>query len=104
MIRTTLTLRVASVEIDRVLDYFRNNQVLQYSLDHSDALASEISVATDGSGDVMVTALWPSLDAYQGWLSNPWRDASNDRLAVLLKDAVVGVGRTFQIDHEVHKD
>ena len=66
MIRTMLTLHVDPTKVADVIDYYRRRDVLQFSLDHSDAVASEISVATDGSGEILVTALWPDADAYQG--------------------------------------
>ena len=103
MIRTVLTLRVDPAKVAGVLDYYREYDVLQYSLDHSDAVASEISVAADGSGEILVTALWPDAEAYQGWIDNPWRETSNERLGELLRDAEVGAGRIFEIDHDVRK-
>ena len=103
MIRTVLTLRVDPSRVDQVITYYRDRDVLQYSLDHSDALTSEISVASDGSGEILVTALWPDAAAYQGWIDNPWRDRSNVQLVELLRDAEVGVGRMYEIDHEVRK-
>ena len=103
MIRTVLTLRVDPSRVDDVVTYYRERDVLQYSLDHSDAVASEISVALDGTGEILVTALWPDASAYQGWIDNPWRESSNVQLAELLRDAEVGVGRIFEIDHEVRK-
>jgi hypothetical protein len=101
VIRTMLTLKVDPTRIGEVLDYYRAHDVLQYSLDHSDAVASEISVAADGSGEILVTALWPDADAYQGWIDNPWRERSNERLGALLRDAEIGPGRVFEIDHDV---
>ena len=103
MIRTVLTLRVDPSRIADVIAYYQEHDVLRYSLDHSDAVASELSVAADGSGEIMVTALWPDADAYQAWIDNPWREASNERLADLLRDAEVGAGRIFDIDHDVRK-
>jgi hypothetical protein len=103
VIRTMLTLRVDPAKIGEVLAYYREYDVLQYSLDHSAALASEISVAADSSGDILVTALWPDARAYQDWIDTPWRDSSNERLRELLRDAEVGAGRVFEVDHDVRK-
>ena len=103
MVRTLLMLRVEPSRVESVLGYYREREVLQYSLDHSDAVSSEISVAADGSGEILVTALWPDAEAYQGWIDNPWRDASSVDLAKLLRNAEVGAGRIFDIDHEVRK-
>jgi quinol monooxygenase YgiN len=103
MIRTLLTLRLEPAKISEVLDLYRADDILQYSLDHSDAVASEISVAADGSGEILVTAVWPDAAAYQGWLDNPWRAQSGVKLRELLRDAEVGEGRIFDIDHDVRK-
>lgn len=104
MIRTVLTLRVGPNRVDDVLAIYRVEDILQFSLDHSEALASEISVASDGSGEVMVTALWPDEAAYDGWLNHPSRKESAPRLAQFLDGAAeVGPGRIFTIDHAVSK-
>jgi quinol monooxygenase YgiN len=101
VIRTVLTLSVDPAMVNSVLDLYREEGILQYSLDHSEAVSSEISVSSDGSGTVLVTALWPDEAAYDGWVQNPWRAESNARLAELLKDAAVGTGRIFDVDHGV---
>jgi hypothetical protein len=103
VIRTLLTLRVEPSKVAEVLGYYRERDVLQFSLDHSDAVASEISVSADGSGEMLVTAVWPDAAAYQAWIDNPWRASSNVDLAQLLRDAEVGAGRVFEIDHDVRK-
>jgi quinol monooxygenase YgiN len=104
MIRTVLTLRVDPAHLEDVLAMYRDEDILQFSLDHSDALTSELSVASDGSGEIIVTALWPSEAAYEGWLNHPSRKESAPRLAQLLKGAAeVGPARIFVVDHAVSK-
>ncbi len=103
MIRTVLTLHLDPSRVNDVLAMYREEDILQFSLDHSDATASEISVADDGSGDVMITAVWPDQAAYDAWLNHPYRQESAPRLAELLHDAAVGAGRTFRIHHSVTK-
>ena len=104
MIRTVLTLTATPELVPEVLAFYRKENILQYCLDHSRAITSEISLATDDSGTILVTALWPDQEAYDGWVANPWRTESNDRMAELLKDAAVGTGQTFEIDHSVQRD
>jgi hypothetical protein len=101
MIRTVLLLRVQPDQVATVLDTYRTEGILEYSLEHSECLASELSVATDGSGEVLVTALWLDIAAYEGWLNNPWRGQSSTRLAEMLVNADVGAGRTYRIVHSV---
>ena len=103
MIRTLLSLKVEPDRVDDVLRMYRAEDILRFSLEHSDALASEISVAADGSGDIMITALWPDAVAYDRWLNHPYRQESAPRLANLLKNAQVGAGRVFSIHHAVSK-
>jgi quinol monooxygenase YgiN len=104
MIRTVLTLRVDPARLDDVLNMYREEDILQFSLDHSEALTSELSVAADGSGEIIVTAMWPNEQAYDGWLNHPSRKESAPRLAQLLKGAAdVGPGRIFVVDHAVSK-
>ncbi|MBF0817283.1 antibiotic biosynthesis monooxygenase family protein [Microbacterium paludicola] len=100
MIRTVLPLRVHPSKVEAVLELYRRKEILQFSADHADLVHTEISVAADGSGDMIVTAVWPSAEAYQGWLDHPWRAEAGDELNELLADAEVGVGRIYVIDHE----
>lgn len=104
MIRTVLTLRVDPARVADVLAMYRDEDILQFSLDHSEALSSELSIAADGSGEMIVTALWPNAAAYDGWLNHPSRQDSAPRLAQLLAGAAqVGAGRIFEVNHAVSK-
>jgi quinol monooxygenase YgiN len=104
MIRTVLTLRVAPERVAEVVEMYKQQDILQHSLDLTEALRSELSVATDGSGVVMVTAVWPSVEAYQAWLDNPRRHESNDRLNTVLRSGRVASGETFSIVQSVSKN
>ncbi len=101
MIRSILSLRPAPERVAEVLEVYRDADILQYSLDQSRAVASEISVATDGSGEMVVTALWPDPEAYQEWLDHPNR--RNDRLVAILDGVEVGSARLYAVDHAVTK-
>jgi hypothetical protein len=103
MIRTVLTLHASPEHVDDIVEVYRRADILQYSLDHSDALRSELSVAVDGRGTVLVTAVWPSVEAYQGWLDNPWRANSSQVLKDLLEGVEVGAGAVFEILQSVEK-
>jgi hypothetical protein len=104
MIRTVLMLHVSPGRVEEVVEVYRRADILQYSLDHSEAIRSELSVAVNGSGAVMVTALWPSVDSYQGWLGNPWRASSGIELREILDGVEVGSGEVFEIRQSVTKD
>ena len=103
MIRSVLTLRTDPELVEPILELYRAEQILQESLDLTRAIASEISVATDGSGEVIVTALWPDEAAYQEWLDHPNRGRAAPELTALLSGAEVGVGKLYQVDHGVSK-
>jgi hypothetical protein len=101
VIRTILLLRVQPDKVSAVLDAYRSEHILEYSLEHSECLASELSVATDGSGEVLVTALWPNVLAYEGWLNNLWRAQSSKRLTEILAQSEVGAGKTYEVVRSV---
>lgn len=100
MIRSVLTLRPAPDQVDAVLSLYRRESILQESLDLTRATASEIAAATDGSGEIIVTAVWPDEAAYQEWLDHPNRGRTAPELTVLLGTAVTA-GRLYAIDHHV---
>ena len=101
MIRSVLVLHPAPTQVEDVLDVYRQEQILQFSLDQSRAVASEISVAIDGSGEVLVTAVWPDIAAYQEWLDHPNRQ--RPRLVEILRGVEVGPAMLYEVDHDVHK-
>jgi hypothetical protein len=103
MIRTALTLDVSLERVNEVVEFYDSADILQYSLDHSEALASELSIALDGSGVIMVTDLWPSSESYQGWLDNPWRASSGDELRKFLREGEVGAGMLFEVVQSVER-
>lgn len=101
MIRSILVLQPEPAKVADVLAVYRDDDILQFSLNESRALASEISVALDGSGELVVTALWPDAAAYQEWLDHPRR--ANARLVEILRGVPVGAARLYEVDHEVRK-
>lgn len=103
MIRTMLTLTPLDGRAPAIVQLYRSEQILQESLDCTRAVASEISVAADGSGEILVTAVWPDADAYQEWIDHPQRGRTAPELQELLEGAKIGVGRIFNIDHAVTK-
>lgn len=102
MIRSVLTLQPGPGRVADVIEVYLDEQILRYSLDNSRALASELSVSVDGSGDILVTALWPDRDAYQEWLDHPNRQ--RQRLVDILQGVTVGAAALYEIDHSVTKD
>lgn len=102
MIRSVLVLRPVPDRVPDVIAVYRQEQILQFSLDNSRALASELSVAVDGSDEVLVTALWPDRVAYREWLDHP--DRQRPRLVEILEGVEVESARLYEIDHGVGSD
>ena len=100
MIRSILTLKTDPARAEQILALYRVEGILEESLELTRGVASEISVATDGSGEIMVTALWPDEAAYQEWLDHPKRERAAPNLRPLLSHAEIGVGKLFRVDHE----
>lgn len=96
MIRSVLTLNPPPEQVAGVLALYAREQVLQRSMDEAGAVAAEISVAADGSGDLLVTALWPDAAAYQGWLDHAFRAEFSAELDTLLNGRA-GTGRTYTV-------
>jgi hypothetical protein len=96
MIRTTLFLTTTPELAGDVLDVYEREQILQYSLDHSDAISAELSVSVEHPGQVMITALWPSAEAYQVWVDDPERARTSSILRELLSGEV-GAGGTWDV-------
>lgn len=103
MIRTVLTFQTSAQQATELLEFYRSEKVLQTSLDHTRALASEISVNTAGRSDVMITALWPDQEAYDEWLRHPERDRFTAGLERILGDDMPRAGATYEIDHDVRR-
>jgi len=81
MIRSVLFLRPVGGDEKSVERFFEQEQVLQRAAETPGFLSAELLRATDGSGLVLVTALWESQRSYQAWVDNPWRAANSERAA-----------------------
>lgn len=103
MIRSVLTFRTNPELVEPIFELYRTEEILQESLNLTRAVASEISAAVDGSGEVIVTALWPDEAAYQEWIDHPNRGRTAPELTALLAGAEIGVGRLYRVDHSVEK-
>jgi quinol monooxygenase YgiN len=103
MIRSVLTLRTTPENAERILELYRDQEILKESMELTRSLGSDIAVATDGSGEVVVTALWPDEAGYQEWLDHPKRGRTAPELSQLISGAEIGVGRLYLIDHNVSR-
>ena len=85
MIRSVLYLEPKDGDYDAVVEYFRREDVLGRALSQRGCLGGELHVPTNGSGPILVTALWESEDAYQGWVASPVRMVTAEPLSRLLR-------------------
>lgn len=85
MIRSVLYLEPKDGDYDSVVELYRREDVLGRALRQPGCLGSELQVPTSGSGPILVTALWRSAEAYEGWVSSPVRAAGSAALAALVE-------------------
>jgi quinol monooxygenase YgiN len=86
--RSVLYLRAKPGLRDALVDLFRRLDVPGHALRQEGCLSVEVQVPADEDGPVLVTALWTSRDAYDGWLANPWRESSGRELEPFLAEDV----------------
>lgn len=94
MIRSILYLQPRGGDAQAVADLYRRGRVLEVAVAQDGCLAAELQLPVNGSGPVVVTALWDTPEAYQRWVESPARAASSDELDELVEEPP---------DHSVHQ-
>jgi heme-degrading monooxygenase HmoA len=84
VIRSVLYLTPRGGDGRAIADFYRRHRVLERAVDQDGCLAADLELPATGSGDVLVTALWRDVDAYQGWVDSPFRSANAEELAELV--------------------
>jgi heme-degrading monooxygenase HmoA len=98
VIRSVLYLQPRRGDAGAVVDFYRRHRVLEHAVEQDGCFGAELQLATNGSGDVLVTALWRDRHAYQGWLDNPVRSTHAEELGRLVATFDAGVsGETYEI-------
>jgi heme-degrading monooxygenase HmoA len=69
-----------------VVDYYRRAGVLERARRQDGCLGAALQVPRDGSGQVLVTALWRDAVAYEGWVANPSRKQDAGELDSLVEE------------------
>lgn len=100
MVRTVLTLTVASGEADRLVAAFRTLEILETSVVQEGCLSAELAVSSDGN-EAIVTATWVDEAAYERWTSRTDRGATAGELSAHLAVPLSAetVGRIYRVAH-----
>src|ERR1700716_4054298 len=88
MVRSVLYLTPRRGNAAAVVDYYRRARVLERALHQDGCIGAALHVPRDGSGRVLVTALWRDAEAYDGWVANPTRKMDAEELAGLVEEDV----------------
>ncbi|MFF1830514.1 antibiotic biosynthesis monooxygenase family protein [Paenarthrobacter sp. NPDC058040] len=84
MIRSQLSLKPHPGCVQKVLDFYKDREILSTSMAQAGCLSAEIRVPFTEENLVVVSAVWESRSAYQSWLDNPARALSVTDLEPLL--------------------
>lgn len=74
---------------DEMVERFRNGVGLLDAMKASGALSTELQIADDPSGPLVVTILWESAAQYGRWMSHPQRRQSLDEVAPLAEEVCI---------------
>jgi hypothetical protein len=86
-IRSFLVLQPRGGDYAALVRFFREYDVLGKAVQHAGAWSAEVHVPLSGIGPVVVTAVWDSAEAYQGWRNHPIRAALPPMAQVAEEDA-----------------
>lgn len=82
-VRSILVLQPRGGDSAALVEFFRRRDVLGLAVREAGAWSAELQVRIAGDVPVVVTALWDSAAAYEGWRNHPVRatfDADMQRL------------------------
>jgi hypothetical protein len=80
-IRSLLVLEPRDGDYDALIDVFREHDILGQAVRLAGAWSAEVHLPLSRGGPVVVTAVWDSAAAYQGWLTHPIRAEMNPLMA-----------------------
>ena len=102
MVRSVLYVRPRSGKTDAVVEYYKEKRVLETALEQQGCLAAEIQIPLDAEEPLLVTALWESGEAYQGWIDNPVRRTFAGDLGELVDEDLANLrGGLYEVAHAV---
>jgi quinol monooxygenase YgiN len=95
-VRSVLYLQPRGGDAQALIDFYRREKVFDRAMRQPGCLSCELQVAADGEGPLLVTALWESSAAYDGWVANPWRQQNAAALDALVEGGL-GPGTRGQV-------
>ena len=106
MIRTVLRLQPKDKGGQALVRFYQQELVLERAVSRPGCLGAEIALPRDAEQPVLVTAVWESLAAYQGWVNDPWRQNSASELSHLLAEDLPGTasGQIYEVAHSVMRE
>jgi len=87
---------------EQVVDYYRRERVLEIAVEQPGCLAAEIQLPVVEGEPLLVTALWETPEAYQGWLDNPIRRTFAGGLDGVVDEELADTGGSlYEVVHAV---
>lgn len=87
------------------MDYYRRERVLEIAVEQPGCLAADIHVPVEEGDPLLVTALWETPEAYQGWLDNPVRRTFAGGLEEAVVEELADTGGSlYEVAHAVSSD
>lgn len=87
MIRSILHLRPAPGRSRDLVRYIREEGIISRAVSLKGCLSAEVASSISVGEDVVVTALWKSIEDYDAWLASPDRLRSGAGMLPLLNEA-----------------
>jgi heme-degrading monooxygenase HmoA len=88
--RSVLYVHAIEGRREELVDRWTAIGTVDKSLQQEGCLSVELQVPQEDTSPILVTALWATRDAYQGWLDNPWRHEATRELGPLLAKPLEG--------------
>ena len=100
MIRSILHLRPTPGRSHDLLTYIVEQGIVSRALSLPGCLSAEVATSISDSQDVVVTGLWASMEAYEGWLRSPRRLQKGSGMLPLLdiEGSEVSGARLYRIE------
>jgi hypothetical protein len=92
LMRSVLLLQPRGGDSAALLAFFREHDILGLAVREAGCLSGEVQVPLSGTGPVMVTALWRSAEAYDGWRNHPVRARFSEDMQRLTEAEAEPVG------------